>query len=84
MENEGYEEIGRAIAGVIVQGGKSKKWALEMLEPLGYTCEDLDEWLRLYRREHYDEIRCSKRKELRRQRRIARYKEAADEILRST
>jgi hypothetical protein len=80
-EGDDYTEFGRSIAGAILEGGKSKKWALDMVSPLGCGRIELEQWLKRYRNERYQAIRWQKQKRERRQAKIETLKAQAEQIL---
>jgi len=81
MNEQDYQEIGQAIAGAILEGGKTRPWALNLLKPLDFGAKELDEWLARYRRERYEAIRWQKQKKAHRRQKIARLQEAAHQLL---
>jgi hypothetical protein len=83
MEPTDYEEIGRTMAGAVLEGGKSMGWALEMVKPLGYKAADLEEWLVAYRRENYEALRWQRNKAQRRREKIDRLEAQAGQLLKS-
>lgn len=83
-EADEYTEFGRSIAGAILEGGKSKQWALDMVSPLGCGRAELEQWLKRYRNERYQAIRWQKQKHEARRAKIERLNARAEELLRKT
>lgn len=81
MNEQDYEDVGRAIAGAILEGGKSKAWALDLIRPLDFEATELEKWLTRYRRERYQAIRWQKDKVSNRRKKIARLQEQARQLL---
>ena len=53
--DEGWTELGRSIAETVVVGGKSLKWAWDLIGPLGiYKHWMLKQWIQRYLDEHPD------------------------------
>lgn len=82
-EADDYTEFGRSIAGAILEGGKSKQWALNMVGPLGCGRVELEQWLKRYRNERYQAIRWQKQKHEARQAKIARLQAEAEKLLKN-
>lgn len=81
MSEQDYQEIGKAMAGAILEGDKSRSWALELLRPLEFGAKDLDEWLVRYKRERYEAIRWQGQKRAHRRQKIAQLQEQASRLL---
>lgn len=81
MSEQDYQEIGKAMAGAILEGDKTRSWALDLLKPLEFGAKDLDEWLIRYKRERYEAIRWQKQKKAHRRQKIARLQEQASRLL---
>jgi len=82
-EDDPYKEIGESIAGAVLEGAKSKQWAVEMTKLLGYTTSDLSDWLVRYNRENYQRLRWQRNKSQRRQKKIDMMNRQAADLLRS-
>jgi hypothetical protein len=51
--DQGWSELGQSIAETVVVGGKSLKWAWDLIGPLGiYKHWMLKQWIQRYRDEH--------------------------------
>lgn len=83
-EDQDYEDLGRAIAGAMLEGGKSRTWALDLIKPLEFGAKDLDQWLVTYKRERYMALRWQKKKVTHRRQKIARLQERAEKLLRDS
>jgi hypothetical protein len=82
-EADDYTEFGRSIAGAILEGGKSKKWALGMVSPLGCGRIELEQWLKRYRNERYQAIRWQRQKREHRRAKIEALEAQAEQILKN-
>lgn len=83
IEDDPYKEIGESVAGAVLEGARSRSWAVEMTKMLGYTTSDLSAWLVRYNRENYERLRWQRTKAQRRQKKIDMLNRQAAELLRS-
>lgn len=81
MNEQDYQDIGRAIAGAILEGGKSRGWALELIKPLEFGPNELDQWLAKYRTERYRALRWQKKKVAHRRQKIENLRNRAEKLL---
>lgn len=84
MNEQDYQDIGKAIAGAILEGGKSRTWALDLIRPLEFGLTELDQWLVRYKRERYQAIRWQQEKKAHRRQKISRMSTRAQELLGQT
>lgn len=81
MNEQDYQDVGKAIAGAVLEGGKSKAWAMSLIGPLEFGQADLEAWLVRYKRERYQAIRWQKRKLENRRQKIDQLKSKAEQVL---
>lgn len=66
-----YDEIGRSLASLVVDHGKTTDQAWALVRDVGlYERWELDFWLQSYRRERRSEMQAKKAREQRKQKRI--------------
>lgn len=77
----GYDEIGKTLARPVVEGYKSKNWALEIAGLLEYGKSDLDAWLEWYANENREELVARQAEQQQRREEIKRCKAKARELV---
>lgn len=78
----GYEEVGEALAGPVLEGFKDESWALEIARLLDYGKADLEAWMTHYRRLNREALRWQERKRARRRQKIETLRAEAERLSR--
>jgi transposase-like protein len=77
----GYDEVGRIVVPPMLEGIKSRSWACELISLAEHDPNQLDAWIKRYRRENRESLKAQARKRKRRAAKIERLKAEANKLV---